>query len=146
MKFACSRERILGAGQLHYRNQQVYLLHAFVLMPDHFHLLLTPGPGTSLERAVQGIKGGSARKIRQELALRFPAWQRGFSDHRIRDPLDCETHLRYIEENPVKRRLVLAVGEYPWCSASGRFQLDDLPQGLKPLTKRTLVGTVETVP
>ena len=43
---------------LDYRDQQNYLLHSFVLMPDHFHLLMTPGPAVALERAVQFIKGG----------------------------------------------------------------------------------------
>ena len=131
---------------LHYRSQQSYLLHAFVLMPDHFHLLLTPGPAMSLERAVQYIKGGSARRICQKLSYRFPVWQRGFSDHRIRDPLDYETHLRYIHANPVKQRLALALAEYPWTSASGRFPSDEPPQGLKPLKQAISVGTVETVP
>jgi REP-associated tyrosine transposase len=39
---------------LHYRTQQKYLLHEFVIMPDHFHLLLTPT--LTLERALQLIK------------------------------------------------------------------------------------------
>jgi putative transposase len=41
-----------------YRVQQRYLLHEFVLMPEHFHVLLTPAPMVSLEKAVQFIKGG----------------------------------------------------------------------------------------
>ena len=40
----------------HYRLQEKYLLHQFVLMPDHFHLLITPA--LTLERAMQLIKGG----------------------------------------------------------------------------------------
>ena len=39
-----------------YRDQNKYLLHEFVLMPNHFHLLITPV--LSLERALQLIKGG----------------------------------------------------------------------------------------
>ena len=131
---------------LHYRNQGSYLLHSFVLMPDHFHALLTPAPATSLERAVQFIKGGSARRICQRLNFRLPVWQRGFTDHRIRDGQDYRTHLRYIEENSVKQGLVLAANEYPWSSASERVAVDELPQGLKPLRLRASFGTVETVP
>ena len=33
-------------------------VHAFVLMPDHVHLLLTPAPEVSLEKSVQFVKGG----------------------------------------------------------------------------------------
>ncbi|MCZ6490614.1 MAG: transposase [Acidobacteria bacterium] len=131
---------------LDYRNQQNYLLHSFVLMPDHFHLLMTPGPAVALERAVQFIKGGSARRICQRLNFRLPVWQRGFTDHRIRDGQDYRMHLRYIEENSVEQGLVLAANEYPRSSASGRFAMDGLPQGLKPLRQRASFGTVETVP
>jgi putative transposase len=130
----------------HYRDKHNYLLHAFVLIPDHIHLILTPGTDISLERAVQFVKGGSARRISQTLNYRWPVWQRGYTDHRIRDPQDYGHHLRYIESNPVKAGLALSVKEYPWCSVSGRFPVDEAPQELKPLTKSALIGTVETVP
>ncbi len=131
---------------LHYRERGHYSLHAFVLMPDHFHILLTPGESTSLERAAQFIKGGSAWIIGQNLNFRFPVWQPGFSDHRIRDPLDYENHLHYIEQNPVKRGLVTTAADYAWGSASGRFPMDEPPQGLKPPPKGTPPATVKTVP
>ena len=38
-----------------YRRQGKYPLHEFVVMPDHFHLLITPGTGVTLERAMQFI-------------------------------------------------------------------------------------------
>ncbi len=103
-------------------------------MPDHFHLLLTPGGEISLERAVQFVKGGSAKRIRERLLFRFPIWQRGFSDHRVRDAADYESHARYVAANPVKMNLAFEVAEYPWSSASGKFLMDEVPQGLKPLS------------
>jgi putative transposase len=117
---------------LKYRNGKHYLLHASVLMPEHFHVLITPSEETSLERAVQFIKGGSARRIREERLLNFPVWQKGFSDHRIRDFHDYKAHVRYIEDNPVKRGLAVSSREYKWSSAAGYFVLDDVPQRLKP--------------
>jgi putative transposase len=39
-----------------YRAQRKYQLHEFVVMPDHFHALLTPAPEILLERAVQLIR------------------------------------------------------------------------------------------
>jgi len=122
---------------LHYRDTGAYRLHGFVLMPNHVHVLLTPGDDTTLERAVQFIKGGSARAIREKLIFHFPVWQRGFSDHRMRDAADYDLHVRYLEQNPVKRRLVLEPVDYRWSSASGAFQMDDVPQGLKPLSMAT---------
>ena len=54
---------------LHYREQMRYVLHEFVIMPDHLHLLLTPGADISLERALQLIKGGfSYGSVRQRQA------------------------------------------------------------------------------
>jgi putative transposase len=41
----------------HYRREGKFLLHEFVVMPTHFHLLLTPS-GVTMERAMQFIKGG----------------------------------------------------------------------------------------
>jgi putative transposase len=130
----------------HYRDKGNFLLHSFVLMPDHVHLILTPGRKISLERAVQFIKGGSARRISQTFNYRFPVWQRGFTDHRIRDPQDYHNGLQYIESNPVKAGLAVSATEYLWYSARTRFPTDDCPQGLKPLTKLETFGTVETVP
>ena len=131
---------------LHYRDQGDYKVHAFVFMPDHFHALLTPGMATSLERAVQCIKGGSAHRLGEALQTRFPVWQRGFSDHRIRDAEDYRIHVGYIEQNPVKQRLALNPGEYLWSSASGRFRLDGAPQGLKPSRVTQVGGTAKAVP
>jgi putative transposase len=117
---------------LHYRDEDSFSLHAFVVMPDHFHALLTPATDKTLERVVQYIKGGSARRLAIEKNMHFPVWQRGFSDHRIRDEADFATHVRYIDENPIRRKLVAEPHEYRWCSASRAYSLDQPPQGLKP--------------
>jgi putative transposase len=71
----------------HYRREGHYKLHAFVIMPDHLHLLLTPTDIT-LERSIQLIKGGFSHR----LASKLPIWQRGFTDRRMRDRDDFLTH------------------------------------------------------
>jgi putative transposase len=131
---------------LRYREKGAYALHAFVLMPDHFHVLLTPSVSTTLERAAQLIKGGSARVMGVEGNLQFPVWQRGFSDHRIRDAGDYASHVHYIEQNPVRKRLVIKADDYRWSSASGGYKVDPVPQGLKPAEKAAAVGTAKAVP
>jgi REP-associated tyrosine transposase len=80
-----------------------YLLHQFVLMPDHFHVLLTPL--VRLERAVQFIKGGFSFRAKKELGSSMEVWQRGFSDHRIRDAEDYAIHVAYMRGNPVRKQL-----------------------------------------
>lgn len=54
-------------------------------MPEHVHLLLTPAEDVTLERAVQLIKGGYSRWFGIEFGKQKEVWQRGFTDHRIRD-------------------------------------------------------------
>jgi len=47
-----------------YRDQGRFQLHAFIVMPDHLHALLTPAPDVSLEKAMQYIKGGFSFRLR----------------------------------------------------------------------------------
>lgn len=112
----------------HYRGN-AYLLHEFVVMPDHMHVLLTPK--TSLEKAVQFIKGGFSYRAKKELGSNMEVWQKGFSDHRIRDASDYGIHQVYIQQNPVRKNLCARAEEYPYSSVHGEFELDPVPQGLK---------------
>jgi REP element-mobilizing transposase RayT len=122
---------------LHYRQEAAYSLHAFVPMPDHFRILLTPAPGKSLERVIQYIKGGSTRRLALERNMSFPVWLRGFSDHGIRYAVDFAAQVRYIWENPVRKKLVTVANEFRWSTDSGAASvLDEPPQGLKPPAER----------
>src|SRR5437899_10096227 len=89
----------------HYRAS--YLLHAYVVMPDHLHLIVTPTDIT-IERSMQLIKGGFSHR----LASKLPVWQRGFTDHRIRDAR--------LSERPEL---------YPFSSANPKLRLDEYLSG-----------------
>jgi putative transposase len=106
-----------------YKRQGRFQLHAFVLMPEHVHLLITPGLGVTLERAVQLIKGGYSHAFGLEFR-RGEVWQTGFTDHRIRDAGDFVHHRDYIHRNPVARRLAPCAAEYRYGSAFPGFKLD----------------------
>jgi REP-associated tyrosine transposase len=116
-----------------YREQQKYRLHEFVVMPDHFHLLLTVGSSMTIEKAVQLIKGGFAFRAGRELGFKSPVWQRGFSEARVGDAEMYSRITDYIRSNPVRRRLVWNAEEFPHSSAYAGFELDPAPQGLKPV-------------
>jgi putative transposase len=118
---------------LDYRTQKKYLLHEFVVMPDHFHLILTP-TGVTLERAGQFVKGGFSFQLNRSLKVKRDVWQPSFVDRRIRDSLEYERFKNYIWQNPVKRFLVKSPDEYPYSSANPSFQLDPVPQWLKPVS------------
>ena len=96
-------------------------------MPEHVHLLLTPATDITLERSIQFIKGGYSHALGVELGRKGEVWQRGFTDHRIRDSEDFENHRSYIHENPVKRGLVESASDYRYCSAYPGFKLDSWP-------------------
>jgi putative transposase len=110
-----------------YRRRGYFQLHAFVLMPDHVYLLLTPAPNVTLEHAVQLIKGGYSHAIGAEMDRKGEIWQRGFADHRIRDEEDLREHQHFIHRNPVERSLVETAAEYRYCSAFPGFRLDPWP-------------------
>ena len=101
------------------------MLHEFTIMPDHVHVLLTP-TGIALERAVQYTKGGFSHELREKFPVNGDIWQRGFTDHRVRDGQDYEKHRAYIYENPVRAGLAVTADEFPFCSAA-RGNVDPNP-------------------
>jgi putative transposase len=115
-----------------YRAQRKFRLHEFVVMPDHFHVLLTVECDLAIERAVQFIKGGFAFRAGRELGFRPPVWQKGSSEVRIIDPDAFVRTAEYIRNNPVARHLAAEAAQYPYSSAHSGFELDPAPQGLKP--------------
>jgi putative transposase len=118
---------------LEYRDKKSYLLHEFVLMPDHLHLIFTPSETVSVEKAMQLIKGGSSHEIHQVRDNRLEIWQSGLHESRVSDWLDFSRKADYIRFNPVAAKLAEQPEQWPYSSASGQFALDAIPQGLKPL-------------
>jgi putative transposase len=124
---------------LSYRAQKKYLLHEFVVMPDHLHLILTP-TGIALERAMQFVKGGFSFQLNKKLKTKREVWQTSFLDRRVRDSLEYQRFKDYIWQNPVKRFLTRIPEEYPYSSAHSSFRshLDPVPQRLKPISSAAL--------
>jgi len=98
---------------LDYRGQGKFLLHAYVVMPDHFHALITPAPDVSLEKAMQFIKGGFAFRLKSKLDV----WTRGFNESQIMNEVKFVNCVRYIVENPVRRGFASSPEAYPFSSA-----------------------------
>ena len=110
------------------RDKGAYHLHEFVVMPNHFHILLTPGETTSLEKSVQLIKGGCSHQINEQRGNRIEIWQVGFHDWTIRDTEDYRAKVRYIHLNPVQARLVERPEDWQFGSGCGKFVLDPIPE------------------
>jgi len=99
-----------GADVGHYR------VHAWVIMPNHVHLLIAPLVDVS--RLLGSLKGATARKANLLLARTGKAfWQDESFDHLVRDGDEFRQIERYIENNPVSAGLVARPEDFPWSSA-----------------------------
>ena len=122
-----------------------YELHGFVLMPEHVHLPLTPRLEITIERAIQLIKGGYSHALGSVIGRKSEIWQRGFTDHRIRDEKDFVHHRNYIHQNPVARKIVNDPREYRYSSAFPGFKFDSWPSAAKAeIFGSTVFGTSGT--
>jgi REP element-mobilizing transposase RayT len=93
-----------------------YTLHAWVVMPNHVHLLITVLNDVS--KALQKLKGVYAMEANQHLGLRGrPFWQRESYDRLVRDDAEFRRVENYIVENPVKAGLAQSIEKYRWSSA-----------------------------
>jgi putative transposase len=128
---------------LDYRSQCKYELHEFVVMPDHFHLLITPI--VTLEKAVQLIKGGFSFRAGKLFGIRGSIWQPSFYDRRVRDAAEYDAFERYTHWNPVKRGLAETPEEYAYSSAAGGAILHPAPERLKPPLERNLRRSAEAL-
>ncbi len=114
----------------HYRKQGKYQLHEFVVMPNQFHVLVTPISPVTLENAIQFIKGGFSYRAKKELEFVGEIWQSSFYHHRVRDAEEYARLRRYIHQNSALRGLVTVPEEFPYSSV--KLKLDEVPQWLRP--------------
>lgn len=88
----------------------------YVIMPNHWHALLTPQPACArpLMEIMKRIKGRSGLLIRKCLGNTGAVWQREWFDHWVRDEVEWTKIVNYIHANPVKAGLVPTWQEHPW--------------------------------
>ncbi|MFL6374536.1 MAG: REP-associated tyrosine transposase [Pyrinomonadaceae bacterium] len=99
-----------------------YILHAWVIMPNHAHILAQPLKGVHLPKLVHSIKSYSAQKANEVLSRTGKFWQHDFFDRYIRSTRHFSAVLRYIHNNPVKAGLCTRPEEWEFssaCNASG---------------------------
>ncbi len=91
-------------------------LYAYVVMPNHVHVLWTPH--IRLADLMRQMKGPTARRANQLLGRNGkPFWQQEYFDRVVRSDAEFAQIQRYIEWNPVKAALVAHPTEFPWSSA-----------------------------
>jgi putative DNA methylase len=107
---------IVEGALLHFDRAR-YGLHAWCVMPNHVHVLLTPGPGFALSAIVHAWKSFTAKAINRVLRRQGRLWWEEYFDRAIRDDEHFERARWYIEENPVKAMLCAAPSDWPFSSA-----------------------------
>jgi len=96
-----------------------YVLHEYVVMPNHVHLFITPV--IPMHEIMQRLKGSSARFANTILGREDKAfWQQESFDHFSRNVHEFGKIRGYIARNPVKVGLATTADEWPWSSAHRR--------------------------
>jgi len=112
-----------------------FVLHAFVVMPNHVHLLATPA--VTLPKLTKSLKGITAKRANAMLALTGSSfWQEESYDHLVRHAREFEKIRNYIEGNPVRAGLVREASEYRWSSAGWATGGSPADQGVRPTSGR----------
>jgi putative transposase len=94
-----------------------YRLHAFVVMPNHVHLLISPQ--VPVPRIMNGLKGVTARDANRILGCKGKHfWQDESFDHWVRNPAEFDRIRSYIEFNPVSAGFAETPEAWPWSSAA----------------------------
>jgi REP element-mobilizing transposase RayT len=108
-----------------------YLLHAFVVMLNHVHLLATPT--VALPKLTKSLKGITAKRANAMWGLTgSPFWQEESFDRLVRHAGEFERIRNYIEENPVRAGLVRKASEFRWSSAGWATGGSPADQGVRP--------------
>jgi REP element-mobilizing transposase RayT len=96
-----------------------YQLIAWVVMPNHVHVMIRVHRGQSLSRIVHSWKSFTAKVIARAERIPGRVWHPDYWDRFIRDEKHFRAAAAYILENPVKAGLVSCAGDWPWSSAAG---------------------------
>lgn len=96
---------------------QRYDLHAWVVMPNHVHVLFSPLPTSTLAAVAHSLKSFTAKAANRLLGRTGPFWQREYYDRAIRNLDHFRAERAYIEANPLKARLCARIEDWPFSSA-----------------------------
>lgn len=104
---------------LHFDGQR-YRLLAWCVMPNHVHVLIETRQGFPLPEILHSWKSFTAKAANKILRRQGELWEREYYDRYVRSAEHYLNVINYIEENPVKARLVRVRTEWPWSSARFR--------------------------
>jgi len=89
---------------------------AYVIMPEHIHLIVRPSADKDISQFVASLKKRSAREINRHIGRRGAVWRKEFFDHMLRSQEHLEGLVRYIHDNPVRRGLAASAEDWEFSS------------------------------
>lgn len=92
--------RQIVVGALRHYNFKEYLLHSFIIMPNHLHILLSPLTEKPINTVIGRIKGFTSFKIKKLLGIDSEIWQQGMFDRIVRSDDEFKKYVDYIRNNP----------------------------------------------
>ncbi|MGB0386439.1 MAG: transposase [Ardenticatenaceae bacterium] len=109
----------LVADAFHHWDGQKYDLESYTIMPNHFHLEITPlqkedGVYHAISSIMHSVKSYTASEANKLLNRPGSFWQEENYDHYIRNPAEQQRITNYILNNPIDGRLVKAWYDHPW--------------------------------
>jgi len=105
------------------RTNNWFSLIAFVIMPDHLHLIIVPRQ-KNISQAMHSIKSFSSKEINNINNRNGQVWQPSFRDFTICKRGILLEKLRYIHDNPVRKGLVAEAEKYSFSSANPIYETD----------------------
>jgi putative transposase len=106
------------------RLETIFRLLAFVVMPDHVHLVLIPSMSCSLGEFMQLLKGRFSRRYNGVTGGSGTLWQSRYHERSLRSESELVAAIEYVHLNPVTAGLVEEASAYPWSSARGEYSTD----------------------
>jgi putative DNA methylase len=100
-----------------YLDTKKYLVSAWVVMPNHVHLVTTPLPGKSLARTMQSLKSYTANEANKLLMRNGTFWMPDYFDRYVRSQRHFAAAIAYVENNPVKAGLCSRPEDWRFSSA-----------------------------
>ena len=89
-----------------YHQQRPWVLHAFLLMPDHLHLIAAFPHDKIMAEIIRNWKRLTNRRT-------GVVWQKNFFDHRLRSKDELQLKTEYIADNPVRKGLIGRPDDWP---------------------------------
>ena len=102
-------------------SQKRFSIGAFVIMPDHYHLVIILTGSNTLPGVMKSLGSYTSREINRRVGTSGKIWQKGYYERSIRKSEDLKEIFDYIHNNPVRKGLIDHPEQWPYFSMHPRF-------------------------